>query len=231
MKKGMWFYVLVSFLIVFMHFWSTHSAITPEPGASIIVYEQYNAQIRIGGIESVGFKARPEFQEIVAKWAKEIEDKKKSCSQLLENKKKTCQASDNIEASAQLKHWKSYQLPSLEAGLSFSDKNVKEKEKIVATGTNDRVPSADLYSALRRSALFFFNFLLIIKLIIWSLLFFSLRSKVSAFYFGATFVGLSLWGLLLDIVLKRGAGVYAVDNLVAGTSSFNIHVFAVACKS
>ena len=222
MKKGMWFYVLVSFLIVFMHFWSTQSAITPEPGASVIVYEQYNAQIRIGGIESVGFEAPPEFQETVAKWVKEIEEKKKSCSQLLKDKEKTCQASDNIEASAQLKHWKSYLLPSLVAGLSFSGKNVEEIEKFVATGTNYRAPSTDLYSALRRSALFFFNFLLIVKLLIWSLLWFSLRSKVSAFYFGAMFIGLSLWGLLLDIVLKRGAGVYAVDNLVAGTSSFNI---------
>jgi hypothetical protein len=208
----------IALAICVAHFWSTTSNVAPEPGGARSIYARYSAIARSGGQTDVALVDTGAEINFSTEWDKIVRERKEECSKYLQDQTKTCQASDNISDDSTLQHWKSYFLPTVIASVSYSQSDLKE---LNAISLNPAVkPSKNLVDTQDRSVLIFFNFLLFLKLVVWFLLCYSLRKLKAAQIFGAVFVAISGVIIFADEVLRRGAGVYAVDSLVTGSPTY-----------
>lgn len=213
---------LVSLMIVLTHFWSTQANVSPEPGAALSVYASYNAMFRMNGNESISIKPDVQYRSYLDNEVAVMEQTAAACSEKLQNETNRCIAGNIIEGSSRLQHWKSYIIPSAVAGIVFDSRDREELSSLsVAENEVPNEPSRTLYQSLRRSGLLFFNLLLFVKLAVWSVVWSKARNGLASVSFGMMFLTLSAWGLFSDVLLRRGAGVYAVDAVITGSPTFD----------
>jgi hypothetical protein len=217
-----WLFWTVLFVIVFANFYSVKSRVTPEPGVALSIYSSYDAMIRVGGIDTIGFEAAPQYREYLDNEAQQMITGRETCSKMLKDKNKLCQASNVISASDRVQHWKSYLLPSVLAAAAFNSNSIAEIRKFDSTNSaKPAEPSPSLYRNLRANGILFFAILLGIKCAVWFLVWFGSRRMFTRFVVGGVFLSTTIWGILVDFVLRRGAGVYALDRLIAGSPRFD----------
>lgn len=230
--------LFATLLIVFMHLFSTQTRVTPEPGAAFHVYTSYVTIARNNFDQASGLVPLDKYQTYFDDELKYMRQNDLKCQRILQNEKAKCVAGNYIEENSILQHYKSYFLPSIAAGLSYNPDNVAEVNEL-KINTNLQ-PSAKLRVAERRSGILFFNTLLWIKLLTLFLLLRSSKSRLPSLIFVSTFTILSIYGLLLDVVLGRGSGLYAIDPIVNNSPLFDPRVpmptaifesFVVAAKS
>lgn len=217
-----WLFWTVLTLIVFTNFYSVKSRVTPEPGVALSIYSSYDAMMRVGGIDTIGFEAAPQYRSYLENEVEQMVGGKETCSKMLKDPNKTCQASNIISASERLQHWKSYLLPSVLAASAFDKNAIAEIRKFDSTKPSKPYePSPKLYRDLRANGIIFFGILLAIKALVWFLVWFGSRRLLTRFVASGVFILTAIWGLLVDFVFRRGAGVYALDRLIAGSSRFD----------
>lgn len=178
--------------------------------------------VRVGGIDTIGFEAAPQYRSYLENEVQQMVAGNETCSKMLKDPSKTCQASNIISASERLQHWKSYLLPSVLAASAFDKGAIAEIRKFDSTKpSKPNEPSPKLYRDLRANGIIFFGILLAIKGLVWFLVWFGSRRLLTRFVASGVFISTAIWGLLVDFVFRRGAGVYALDRLIAGSPRFD----------
>jgi hypothetical protein len=216
--------LLLPFLIIFgtfvisgMHFYSTQSKIQIEPGAALHVYQAYIAIIRMDSNSDISFVPEDKFVPAFEIEAKESLVGQEACAINLEDANKGCQASNTLPDNSRLKHFKSYLLPSTLSGLIFTKFDLQEFENSAPLFK----PSEELRKRIIASGILFFNVLLWVKLLCFYILIFYSRNLIPGLFFIASFSIISFLSLIADRILRRGAGVYAIDPIINGSPTFN----------
>lgn len=201
---------LGTLLITAMHLYSTQATVTPEPGKEFTVYTSYITIIRNDFDENSRLPSANQYQTHFFK------------HQFLRSEKliDIGAINSNLIGDSRLKHYKSYFLPTVLAGLAYSQDSVSEVKKI--TKNVSKLPSENLRQTEKHSGVLFFNILLWIKLLVFYLLLRDSQSLNPGIIFFITFTVLSIYGLVMDKVLGRGSGVMAIDHVVPNTPRFDL---------
>lgn len=208
------FFLTVVVAVIFTHYQNIHSKITPEPGVAISVYSMNALIYRNGGDTSIGHAPSIQYQAYLNEEFRLSKAWKQNCEKYLKGRSTSCQASNTILDDELIQEYRANQIPAVFAGLFIPRATVE------AFRDKTQVPDDKHYNQERSAGIVFFFILLIFKLLIWISLFFCLRSRISALYFGCCFLLVATWGLICDL-LGRGAGVYAVDRMIRGSDGFD----------
>jgi hypothetical protein len=215
--------VFGTFVISGMHFYATQSRVQSEPGAALHVYQSYTAIIRMDSNSDISFEPEGKYRVAFEVEAEEGALFQESCAVNLKNENKGCQASNSLPGNSRIQHFKSYLLPSTLSGLIFTKSDLEEFKN------SDPLfePSEILRKRIVTSGVLFFNVLLWVKLLCFYLLIYYSRNLIPGILFMASFSVISFASLIVDRIMRRGAGVYAIDPIINGSPTFNKDVSVV----